>query len=166
MATIINNIYLQKGFAEIEVISENYREVVLVDINDMPIIGKVNINNRGYAVTRSELVHRLLMGCTKGDGLFIDHLNGNPLDNRRENLRITTDSINKRNLHSLKRSKTGLIGVQYREVGNYKCYRASYRLEDGKRVEKHFNINIYGDEKAFDLAKKWLEEESKHYGYI
>ena len=166
MATIIYNIYLQNNFAEIEVISEKYRKTVLIDIEDLPKIGKVSINNTGYAVTRSQLMHRLFMGCVKGDGLFIDHINGNQLDNRKDNLRITTDSINKRNLHSLNKSKLGIIGVQYREVGNYKCYRASYRLEDGKRVEKHFNINTLGDENAFDQAKNWLEEESRHFGYI
>lgn len=41
-------------------------------------------------------MHRLIMGFP--DGLFIDHINHNGLDNRKENLRIVTSGQNQRNL--------------------------------------------------------------------
>jgi len=38
-------------------------------------------------------IHRIIMGTVDTDKL-VDHINGNPLDNRRENLRITTKQQN------------------------------------------------------------------------
>lgn len=34
------------------------------------------------------LMHREVMGCTPGDGLAVEHINGRKLDNRKENLRV------------------------------------------------------------------------------
>lgn len=44
---------------------------------------------------RSVRMHRFLMGCP--DESFIDHINGNTLDNRRCNLRESTPSLNAKN---------------------------------------------------------------------
>ena len=34
------------------------------------------------------LMHREVMGCTPGDGMAVEHVNGRKLDNRKENLRV------------------------------------------------------------------------------
>jgi hypothetical protein len=39
-------------------------------------------------------MHRMIMGLTRGDPRQIQHLNGNGLDNRKENLRIAPGSVN------------------------------------------------------------------------
>lgn len=44
------------------------------------------------------LLHRDLCGLTPGDGLEVDHINGDRLDNRRANLRVVTRSENAQNL--------------------------------------------------------------------
>ena len=41
-----------------------------------------------------ERLHRLIMGCSPNDGVIIDHINKNPLDNRRSNLKRTTHQGN------------------------------------------------------------------------
>ncbi len=45
----------------------------------------------------SAKLHRLLLGCTPGDGREVDHVNCDGLDNRRANLRIATHGQNRMN---------------------------------------------------------------------
>ena len=49
----------------------------------------------GYKWRRSVKMHRLILDAKKGQ--IVDHVNGDPLDNRRENLRLATTSENARN---------------------------------------------------------------------
>lgn len=63
------------------------------------------LDNNGYARTRTKadgvlLMHRHLMGLKKGDGLEVDHVNGDGLDNRRSNLRVCTHAENVQNRSS------------------------------------------------------------------
>jgi len=51
---------------------------------------------------RSALMHRLIIGDIK-DGMHIDHINGNKLDNRRSNLEVVTPSENARRYHARQR---------------------------------------------------------------
>lgn len=51
---------------------------------------------------RSVLLHRVIMGCEYGDGKIVDHRNGDGLDNRRSNLRVTTIAGNLRNQRTVR----------------------------------------------------------------
>ena len=73
---------------------------------------------RGYYVVRflgkALLLHRLVWTLHFGaipDGYVIDHINGDPLDNRIENLRAVTRSLNQRNARRPKHNKSGIVGV-------------------------------------------------------
>lgn len=56
------------------------------------------------------LMHRVILGAKKGQ--IVDHINGDGLDNRRENLRFVTHGQNMQNRRgATKRSKTGIRGV-------------------------------------------------------
>jgi hypothetical protein len=101
---------------------------------------KVNIINwyyrkEGYAVGNLKspskgiypkiLLHRYIMNAQKG--VQIDHINGNKLDNRRENLRVANASLNKANCGLRSNNKSGYKGVQYRKDRN-KCWFASIKV--------------------------------------
>src|ERR1044072_5764222 len=65
--------------------------------------GQCTINNHRV------LLHRFIMGAKKGE--IVDHINGNVLDNRRENLRIVDRSTNAHNWHKSRNPKSGFRGV-------------------------------------------------------
>lgn len=48
--------------------------------------------------SQTTALHRQIMGLVPGDGLVVDHINGDPLDNRRENLRVCTQAENAQNV--------------------------------------------------------------------
>ncbi len=58
------------------------------------------------------LLHREIMGLAPGDGLSVDHINGDKLDNRRGNLRVVSHAENLQNRTSAnKNSTSGYRGV-------------------------------------------------------
>lgn len=63
-------------------------------------------------------LHRLLMPPPQG--LSVDHINGNPLDNRRSNLRVATHAQNMANRKSHKNNTSGFRGV-YRAKNRYRA---------------------------------------------
>lgn len=90
----------------------NQRDYPLVVPYNWHVIGV----DRKYAATnifpegkkKCLLMHRLIMDAP--EGMTVDHINGNPLDNRRENLRIATNQENSWNRSS--RSSSGYLGVR------------------------------------------------------
>ncbi len=62
------------------------------------------INNTGYWRTKNVLVHRLVWLYHKGvfPDFFLDHINGDRLDNRIENLRPATKLLNNQNRFNVK----------------------------------------------------------------
>lgn len=60
---------------------------------------------------KSRLIHREIMGRSlDGD---VDHINGNKLDNRKENLRVASHAENCQNSKVSKRNSSGYKGVSY-----------------------------------------------------
>lgn len=65
---------------------------------------KWHLSDTGYVLRRNKAgtirLHRLVMNAPEGS--VVDHLNGKPLDNRKSNLRITTQLENNRNRKGIK----------------------------------------------------------------
>lgn len=72
-------------------------------------------------------LHRYILKLEKGNPITVDHINRNPLDNRKINLRLCTQEQNIRNCNT-KENKTGYRGV-YRNHGDGK-YRACYSFKN------------------------------------
>jgi hypothetical protein len=73
-------------------------------------------------------MHRVILNAP--DGLQVDHINGDGLDNRRSNLRLAT---NAQNLQNQKRRSTNTSG--YKGVSLYRDGRWSARIRaNGRRV--------------------------------
>lgn len=80
-----------------------------------------HLGNNGYIKTfiggrknlQCLLMHRLIMNPP--DDHEVDHINGDKLDNRRENLRIVTRSQNARNLRRHKRFSSRFKGVSWNQ---------------------------------------------------
>lgn len=60
-------------------------------------------------------LHRVVLGA--GDGDIVDHLNGDGLDNRRANLRLSDASANMMNRGAARRdSASGIVGVTFHKT--------------------------------------------------
>lgn len=93
--------------------------VAIVDVDMLPILeGVWCFDKVGYAVKRNRgaggriSMHRLIAGVADNPQVMVDHINGNPLDNRRNNLRIATKGENTVNVHKNRiDNKTGYRGI-------------------------------------------------------
>lgn len=103
---------------------------------------------------RQILMHRVIMNTPIG--MLTDHVNGNSLDNRKENLRICTNQQNLRNRKNPnKNNKLEIKGVHWCQSN--KKFQATIQV-NGKTIHLGF-YNVLGDA---DSAYRFAEE--KHFG--
>jgi hypothetical protein len=111
--------------------------------------------NKWYAVRKSNgkiiKLHRVIAGAE--NNVEVDHINGDGLDNRRENLRLCNTSENNRNRGKSPRNKTGYKGVS-REGTQYRAQISIYR--------KDIYIGSFGTAEA--AAHAYDEAAKKHHG--
>jgi hypothetical protein len=92
-------------------------------------------------------VHRLIMGSP--EGMHIDHINGNALDNRKQNLRVCTASQNAMNKKLRSDSTTGYKGVYKTKDPRYKkAYRASGAIPGTSGKKKSIGYFATAEEAA------------------
>lgn len=90
--------------------------------------------------------------------LHVDHINGNSLDNRRENLRICSNAENRRNSKINKRNNTGFKGVRKAKRTLDKPYQALIGYK-GKQYILGYYKTAKQAARAYDLKAKELHKE-------
>jgi len=86
-----------------------------------------------------------------------DHINGNGLDNRRENLRLCTRSENRRNSQKQSGCSSGFKGVLKHKDGRKTPWVATICLKGNKKRSRVFKTEIE--------AAQWYDEMAKeHHG--
>ena len=98
------------------------------------------VNRDGYRrikyMYKLYAVHRLVWTYHGNDPVdFIDHINGDVLDNRIENLRAATHSQNCMNRRVRFDSKSGVKGVTWRKGKWYACIVVNYKRYSGGYFE-------------------------------
>jgi len=108
-----------------------------------------------YVVSR--IVYSMFYNLNKD--LIIDHVDGNPLNNKINNLREVTVSLNGRNRKKNNNNLSGFTGVYFHEKSN--SWRAAWH-ELGTIKQKSFSCNKYPN--AFELAKQYRNNEVEKIG--
>jgi len=123
---------------------------------------------RGVSGTTSAM-HREIMKANKGEQ--IDHINGNTLDNRKENLRLCSNQQNGMNRSKQRNNASGYKGVCYRKkhkdminelskpwvaqicrktIGVYKTKEEAARAYDQKAIE------LFGEFAQLNFPEEWM----------
>ena len=139
-----NEIIINNNVAYINMYDRFYNVVAKskIDTSDIDMVKNIKwrLNNQGYVINNSHsscFLHSKILGCET----FVDHINGDRLDNRRSNLRIVTRSQNQMNV----------------------CYRGVYEKGNGKWCakiklnQKSLNLGTFID-KDEALFCRWYAE--------
>lgn len=117
-------------------------------------------NARTYYVANDKLgkLHRYLMSINDSS-VNVDHIDRNGLNNTKENLRLVSTSLNKKNMNVRADNKFGCNGISL----DKNSYRVSWQ-ENGRQHSKKFCINKYDN--ALEEAIMFRKEKELIHGYL
>lgn len=117
--------------------------------------GDVQLRGR-YVVVNGEYLHRAIMRPRQDE--VVDHINGNPLDNRRSNLRVCSQEENSKNRKLACNNTSGVTGVsRYIRHGRKPKWQAHISIN-----KRQVNLGSY--DLFEDAVNARQEAEIKHYG--
>ena len=125
----------------------------LIDKQDYPVVSqhRWHVDKDGRVATtfadgKSTRLHRYILGRIEAD---VDHINGDPTDNRRCNLRFATRTQNNQNMRLRSDNSTGYKGVCcHKKTGKYLAYINA----NGKRIHLGSFTNPEEAAEAYDKA--------------
>ena len=140
----------------------NSSKVALVSDKDFERVSKLRwfLHRGGYVFYTHGKVHMVMHRFICGEapeGFLWDHINRNPLDNRRENLRLATPLQSSRNCRRRKDNKSGFIGVCLYKRGTCERWLAYLRLQGKLKMVGYFKNKI-------DAAKARDRAVKEHFG--
>lgn len=126
---------------------------------------------------RTVRMHRVIMVLTEGDGLWVDHISGDSLDNRKANLRLSTRKQNRANSGLSRNNYIGFKGVQLAR-GGPSCiascrgkYLGTYSDAEAAAIAYDLEaIRVYGSFARLNLVDpaqplpEWPEKVSERLG--
>jgi len=132
---------------------------IFVDTEDLPLLSAFTwcVGGTGYAMSRTggsaTLMHRLLIGAPRG--MFVDHIDGSPLNNRKGNLRVCRKQQNEFNTKVRRDNTCGYRGVCPSRRGKFRAYinlngkqesLGEYlRPEDAARAYNKRAVELFGE---------------------
>lgn len=157
------------NYVELDVSTKNHPGFKCkVDVDDLPRLNGMRwavtlMGERGYKLpyvrtriggkrdARYIRLHRLIMNAP--DGVEVDHINGDTLDNRKSNLRLATRLEQSRNTGMRRNNTTGYKGVSL--IKSSGLYRA-YIVVDRRQI----HLGVYEDpalaSEAYETAAESL----------
>lgn len=135
-------------------------KVALVDDEDFIWLSRFTwcADSSGYAMTfdgqKNIRMHTMLIRPPKG--MVVDHINGNPSDNQRKNLRICTRAENLRNRGKQKNNSSGYKGVYWSK--GRKKWIAQIKIYGKMKSLGGFEA-VIDAVKAYDLAALQIHGE-------
>lgn len=157
-----NVLFEYKDYAIIKLYSRmgNFIDDVYIDKEDISLVMKYKWGlTKGHVATSDKdnktiYLHRLIMGCERYDGTVIDHIDGNPLNNRKENLRICTQQQNVFNHKVAKNNTSGITGVSWDKTRNKWVAQIVYN-------NKNYHLGRYNNKQ--DAINARINAELKYY---
>jgi hypothetical protein len=118
-------VFIYDDYAKINIYNKRgeFEKSFVIDIEDVDKIQKYKWSLvKGYLMTKDEnnqtiYLHRYILDCTDSN-IVVDHINHNPLDNRKSNLRLCTNQENIRHHKIFITNTSGHTGVVWDKQRN------------------------------------------------
>lgn len=122
-------------------------------------------STRQYAIRRHAIkLHRIILSRKLGRELVkgeeVDHINGNGLDNRRENLRLATRSQNSANRGKSRSNTSGHKGVHWHTKNQ--CWIAQIAINGIKKYLGSFNTREDAYQVYCEASDKYHQEYANY----
>lgn len=114
----------------------------------LPKNSAVNVDNKSYYSHR--VVYELMTGETIPEDYMVDHIDGNPHNNKISNLKLASALSNSHNVKKMSHNTSGITGVTFSQATN--VWRAIWHDGKGKQKSKSFSVSKHGETLAKELA--------------